>query len=84
MKSPSKASKRALVLHTGMRTIKWWVCYKPLQRAGVVLGSYRTKKRALAAQRYGEAVVQVKGHYFPADIRKPRGRAPTVGDERGS
>lgn len=74
----SRASKRALVLHTGMRTIKWWVCYKPLGRDGRVLGSYRTKKRALAAQRYGEAVVQVKGHYFPADIRQPRRRARTV------
>lgn len=76
MRAPSKASKRALVLHTGMRTIKWWVCYRPdVQR---VLSTHRTKKRALAAQRLGEAVVQVKGHYFPADIRKPRGRAPTV------
>ena len=76
MRAPSKASKRAFVLHTGMRTIKWWVCYRPdVQR---VLSTHLTKKRALAAQRYGEAVVQVKGHYFPADIRKPRRRPLTV------
>lgn len=76
MKASTRASRRRFVLHTGMRTIKWWVCYRPdVQR---VLSTHRTKKLAMAAQRYGEAIVQMRGHYFPADIRKPRRRAPTV------
>lgn len=57
-----------------LRTVKWYVRYRPGTHT-LVQRQYRTKKAVEAAQRPGEVVFQVKGYYFPTEVKKSRRRS---------
>lgn len=57
----------------GLRTVKYYIRYRPSSNTVVRL-EYRTKKEAETAQCVGEVVIQVKGHYWPNMVMRPRKR----------
>lgn len=51
-----------------IRTVKTWVCYKPLSRE--LRKGYTTKKEAVKAQKKGEVIFQMKGYYASKSIKR--------------
>ncbi len=56
-----------------LRTVKYYVRYRPGSNT-IIRYEYRTKKAAERAQCVGEVVMQMKGHYFPNMVMKPKRR----------
>jgi len=61
-----------------LRTVKWYVRYRPSVHS-LVQRQYRTKKAAEAVQQPGEVVFQVKGFYFPSQVKQRKRRAQQHG-----
>lgn len=67
-----------MIWTNGMRTVKWWVRYIPGSRPGrgeLISRVYRTQAKAKKAQRAGEVIFQVKGHYFPLTAKRAKRRS---------